>query len=139
MHIGKFLPVALGLGESVSIQSMTMTMQALQGQVTLREFLIGRLAREFSTAVLLATACGAAIGCISILWPGALPLSLSIGLSIAVAIVFAGITGLAVPTLLHRLQKDPKVAAGPITLAITDLATVFLYLMSATAALKLSQ
>jgi magnesium transporter len=32
-----------------------------------------------------------------------------------------------VPALLHALRLDPKIAAGPITLAITDLATLLFY------------
>lgn len=136
--LAMFLTVALGLGESVSIQSMTMTMQALNGQTSLREFIKNRLFREMQTAGLLALACGALIGGVSIFWPGALALSLSIGISIAITIVFAGLTGLAVPTILHKLEHDPKAAAGPITLAIADLTTVFLYLTAATIALKMT-
>ncbi len=136
--LAMFLTVALGLGESVSIQSMTMTMQALSGQTSLKEFVKNRLMKEVQTAALLAVACGAIIGGVSIFWPGAMALSISIGVSIAITIVFAGLTGLAVPTVLHKLEHDPKAAAGPITLAIADLATVFLYLTAATIALKLA-
>lgn len=134
--LAMFLTVALGLGESVSIQSMTMTLQALTGHRNMREFIKGRLVREILTATLLAVACGAIIGLISILWPGALLLSLSIGGSIAVAVIVAGLVGLAVPTILHCFNWDPKVAAGPITLALADLSTVFLYLSAATLALR---
>jgi len=35
--------------------------------------------------------------------------------------------GLSIPSLLHALRLDPKVAAGPATLAITDICTVLLY------------
>jgi magnesium transporter len=40
--------------------------------------------------------------------------------------------GLAVPSLLHALKLDPRVAAGPVTLAITDLTTLAIYFTSAT-------
>jgi len=136
--LAMFLTVALGLGESVSIQSMTMTMQALQGESSLRQFIADRLRREIATAGLLALACGGIIGSISLFWPGAALLSAAIGTSIAATIVFAGLTGLAVPTILYKLKWDPKVAAGPITLAIADVTTIFLYLSAATLALKLS-
>jgi magnesium transporter len=135
--LAMFLTVALGLGESVSIQSMTMTMQALQGQDSLREFVKERIFKEMQTAALLAVSCGAIVGGVSIFWPGAVVMSASIGLSIAGTIFFAGLTGLAVPTVLHKLERDPRVAAGPITLAISDLTTVFLYLCCGTLALRL--
>ena len=35
--------------------------------------------------------------------------------------------GLSVPTLLHALRLDPKIAAGPVTLALTDILTLLFY------------
>lgn len=137
--LAMFLTVALGLGESVSIQSMTMTMQALQGVTSLKEFLKERIWREVQTAALLAISCGTIVGSVSIFWPGMLLMSVAIGVSIASTIVFAGLTGLAVPTVLHKFGRDPRVAAGPITLAIADLATVFLYLGAGTIALAIGR
>jgi magnesium transporter len=37
-----------------------------------------------------------------------------------------------VPALLHALKLDPKIAAGPITLAMTDVLTLLLYFSLAT-------
>jgi magnesium transporter len=34
---------------------------------------------------------------------------------------------LSVPTLLHALKLDPKIAAGPITLALSDIFTLLFY------------
>ncbi len=137
--LAMFMTVALGLGESVSIQSMTVTMQAIQGQGSMREFVKSRVPRELATAALLALGCGLIIGSVSIFWPGALALSFSIGFSIMMAIISASLTGVAVPSVLHKLKLDPKVAAGPITLAIADLSTIFFYLVSATIALKMCE
>jgi hypothetical protein len=33
--------------------------------------------------------------------------------------------GLSVPAALHALKLDPKIAAGPVTLAFTDIFTLF--------------
>jgi hypothetical protein len=46
----------------------------------------------------------------------ALAIDGSIGLSLVTACLF----GLSIPSLLHSLKLDPKIAAGPVTLAITD-------------------
>jgi magnesium transporter len=35
--------------------------------------------------------------------------------------------GLSVPPILHWLKLDPKIAAGPLTLALTDILTVLFY------------
>jgi magnesium transporter len=42
---------------------------------------------------------------------------------------------LTVPALLHAFKLDPKIAAGPVTLAISDICTVLLYLSLAASVL----
>ena len=53
--------------------------------------------------------------------------ALAIGLSILLALCTACLTGLSIPTLLHKLRLDPKIAAGPLTLGLTDLLTLLFY------------
>jgi magnesium transporter len=46
-------------------------------------------------------------------------------------LVTACALGLAVPSLLHRLKLDPKIAAGPVTLALADFIALVIYFTSA--------
>ena len=39
----------------------------------------------------------------------------------------ACVLGLTIPSLLHAFRLDPKIAAGPVTLAVTDVFTLFFY------------
>ena len=50
-----------------------------------------------------------------------------VGGSIAVSLVTACLFGFSVPSLLHRLKLDPKIAAGPVTLAVTDFFALTFY------------
>jgi magnesium transporter len=50
-----------------------------------------------------------------------------IGGSIAVSLVTACLFGFSVPSLLHWLKLDPKIAAGPVTLAATDFCALAFY------------
>ncbi len=122
-----FLALVLGLGESVSIQSMTVTIQALRVKQPTLQWYSKALRRETGTAVILGASCGFFITLIVGFWHGMGIEAGIIGSSIAVALVAASIFGLSIPTLLHALKIDPKIAAGPITLAITDICTIFLY------------
>jgi magnesium transporter len=123
-----FLTMVLGLGESVSMQSMTLAIHALHKmKPTLRWYAL-TLKREVSTAMLLGGACGTVVGLIVWLWRGEGMAGLAIGTSIALSLVSACVLGLSIPALLHSLKLDPKIAAGPITLALTDLATLAFYL-----------
>jgi magnesium transporter len=122
-----FLTLVLGVGESVSIQSMTVTIQALRGAPPTFGWYLRAFRREAGTAVLLGLACGAVVGMIVWLWRGAALPACAIGSSIALALCAACFFGLSVPTLLHALKLDPKIAAGPVTLAFTDIFTLFFY------------
>ena len=44
-----------------------------------------------------------------------------IGGSVVLSLLTATLFGVGVPTLLHALRLDPKIAAGPVTLALADL------------------
>jgi magnesium transporter len=58
-------------------------------------------------------------------------MGLTVGVSVLLAIVAAGVIGLTVPTLLYAIREDSKIAAGPVTLALTDITTLLLYLNAA--------
>lgn len=122
-----FLTMVLGLAESVSIQSMTVTIQALRAVKPNFEWYRRAFRREAGTAALLGLGCGVVVGIIVWLWRGAALPALSIGSSIALALCAACFFGLSIPTLLHALKLDPKIAAGPVTLAFTDIFTLLFY------------
>lgn len=122
-----FLTLVLGLGESVSMQSMTVTIQALRAtRVTLRWYLTA-LRRELNTAALLGAGCGSIVALVVWLWHGAALAAWVIGGSIFLVICSACLLGLSIPALLHAVRLDLKIAAGPVTLALTDLFTIVLY------------
>jgi magnesium transporter len=120
-----FLTLVLGLGESVSAQSLTVTVQALRGA---RPGWFARaLRKEFSTALLLGGACGLLVGAIVWVWRGEPVAAAVVGGSIVLAMITACLLGLGTPALLHRLRLDPKIAAGPLALALADICTLVFY------------
>lgn len=126
-----FLTMVLGLNESVSAQSMTVTIQALHSAVVSWRWFVTALRREIATAVLLGLGCGVIVTLIVWAWRHDLRGGLVIGGSIALSLVSACIFGLGVPSLLHRLKLDPKIAAGPITLALADIFALLIYFTTA--------
>jgi magnesium transporter len=129
--IAFFLTMVLALNESVSMQSMSVTIQMLHStRVTWRWF-VNALRHEIATALLLAIGCGTIVTLIVQVWRHDLRGALVIGGSIAASLVTACLFGLAVPSLLHRWKFDPKIAAGPITLALADFFALTLYFTTA--------
>jgi magnesium transporter len=127
-----FLTLVLGLGESVAAQSMTFAIQDLRGrQPSLKWF--SRIAtREVLVTSILGVGAGAIAAATVWIWRQDGSASMIIGGSIFVSIIAAGLIGLTVPTVLHALKLDPRIAAGPLALAITDLCTITIYLGLAT-------
>lgn len=126
-----FLTLILGLGESVSIQSMTVALQNLHFGTPTWVTYLKWLRREAGTTLLLGVACGVVVGTVAYLWRGEPLPSLTIGLSILLSIFTAGFLGLSIPTFLDAIKEDSKIAAGPITLALTDIATLLFYFSAA--------
>jgi magnesium transporter len=122
-----FMTLILGLGESVSIQSMTVAIQALRSTRPTLRWYLAALRKESLTALLLGGACGSLVALIVWLWRGEPLAAASIGSSITLALLTACAIGLSVPAALHAARLDPKIAAGPITLALTDIFTLVFY------------
>jgi magnesium transporter len=122
-----FLTMVLGLNESVSMQSMTLTIQALRANTLTRRWFLQNLRRELATALLLGLACGILVGAIVLIWRQDPKSAAVVGTSIAVSLVTACLFGFSVPSLLHGLKLDPKIAAGPVTLAVTDFCALAFY------------
>jgi magnesium transporter len=122
-----FLTMVLGLNESVSMQSMTLTIQALRVNTLTRRWFLDNLRREIVTSLLLGMACGLLVSAIVWLWRRDLNGAAVVGGGIAVSLVTACLLGFSVPSLLHRLKLDPKIAAGPVTLAVTDFCALAFY------------
>jgi magnesium transporter len=122
-----FLTMVLGLNESVSMQSMTLTIQALRSTSLTRRWFVQTFRREAATALLLGLGCGVVVSAIVCVWRRDALGAGVIGGSIALSLVTACLCGLSVPSLLHWLKLDPKIAAGPVTLAFTDFFALLFY------------
>ena len=140
--VAMFVPIVLTLAESVSIQSMSILLAGLgPGRIGWR-FLTRSLAREFVVALLLGAACGTVAGTVAWFWLGLANVSLSVALSITMALVAASLLGVALPLAIHAMRVDPGVAAGPIVLADhgrDDLAVLFFDLPPGLAAVSFAQ
>jgi magnesium transporter len=129
--IAFFLTMVLGLNESVSMQSMSVTIHALRSINVSWDWLASAFRRELATAVLLGVSCGLVVCIIAWVWRDDLRAAVVIGGSIALSLVTACAFGLAVPSLLHRFKLDPKIAAGPVTLVLADFIALVIYFTGA--------
>lgn len=125
--VALFLTLVLALNEAVTVQSMALALEAMHAGKPSRRWYLGALRREALTAVLLGLACAAVVALVVLVLGASLWTAGVISSSIAISLASACVLGLSMPTLLHAVKLDPKIAAGPITLAMTDVATLLIY------------
>lgn len=126
-----FLTMVLGLSESVCMQSATLTLQKLHKSNFSNRSFLSALRLEIATASLIGLACGIVAGGLAAIWRNDLMGGVSIAISLFFSLIFSCLWGFVVPTVLRNLNKDPKVAAAPIALGISDLSTLFFYFFAA--------
>ncbi len=122
-----FIAVVLALAESVSMQSMTITLQAQATYGSSLRWSLRALRKEFLTSAMIGLGSGLLVGGVVYIWKGAAEASIAVGLSIVLATITACTLGVIVPTLVRAVKADPKIAGGPLALALADIATLLFY------------
>ena len=122
-----FIPVVLALAESISIQSVTLTLQGLHSSGVTWARLWPALRREAAVAVLLGLGAGSLVGLTAWVWKGNPALALVLAGAILLAMINAALIGMLLPTALHAARRDPRIAAGPVVLATADVCTLVIY------------
>lgn len=122
-----FIPIVLALGESVSMQALTLTLQGMTDGPIVSSRLLAALWKEFKTAVFLGAACATTVGAVVVVWRGELGVAGSIFLAITLSMIIACLLGVLVPAVLRVAKADPRIAAGPVVLAAADVVTLLFY------------
>lgn len=122
-----FIPIVLALGESVSMQALTLTLQGMADGPIVWSRLFAALWKEFKTATLLGTACGVVVGLVVFLWRGQGLVASTIFVAISLSMIVACLLGVGIPAVLRAMKADPGIAAGPVVLASADVVTLLLY------------
>jgi magnesium transporter len=122
-----FIPLVLALAESVSIQSVTLTLQNLQDGPIHWASVSRAVTKELLTALLLGAGCGTLVGTATLIWQRNFLVPAVLAAAIAASMVTACLFGVLMPMGLRALKADPRIAAGPIVLALTDMAALLFY------------
>jgi len=140
-----FLPLILDMGGNVGTQSLAVTVRGIskhhysKGEAARRHILkelrvgfINGLAiavLSFFTSLIFLNVIHA-VGMVSLTHPAAL-ISLSIALSLFVALLLASFFGALIPLTLNQLNIDPAVASGPFITTLNDIFGLIIYFLLA--------
>ncbi|WP_029522008.1 magnesium transporter [Persephonella sp. KM09-Lau-8] len=129
-----FLPLVAAISGMISSQSAIITARGLAtGKITeyFKDF-IHFLFREVKVAVIIAFVVALIVGVIATIWISAHIIGIVVGIALFFNIVIAAFVGGILPYISLKLNKDPTVATGPITLTLNDIFGILIYLGIAT-------
>jgi len=78
-------------------------------------------------ALLLGVACGVIVGLVAMAWKHHGIVAFAIGVSICLAVLTACLLGVLLPAAIRAARGDPRIASGPLVLAVADIATLLFY------------
>lgn len=125
--VAPFIALVTGMAEGVTIQSVSLSLQAMHGRRPDWNILSQKVGRELIVGILLGVVCGLIVGGVALAWKRSLMAGLSLFVGISGGVMAAAGIGAALPYLLRLLRRDPRLASGPLALALSDLVILLLY------------
>lgn len=136
--LAAFIPIVLGMGGNVGIQSATIVTRGLAlGRIDTTQ-LLRVTARETGVAVVCGIAYGVLLAIVAWLrYSGSeqvesgIMLGGTVGMAVGVGMVMAAAFGAGVPILFARINVDPALAAGPFVTSAVDVLGIAVYFVIA--------
>jgi magnesium transporter len=122
-----FIPVVLNLAESVSSQSVSLALHSLHDTRPTWKTLLAGIRGEAKTGALLGLGAGAIVALVSLAWLQHLKLATCLIAAITAGVAASAAFGLSMPFILRLIKLEPRVAAGPVSLAAADIMTITVY------------
>lgn len=138
----RYVPILVGLGANVGVQSSTILVRAFATGEIERERMPRVVASEIAVGALTGLVCG--IACASFVGiaeggtPEAWRLACAVGAALLLALTWAACVGCAVPLSFRKLGVDPAIAAGPALIVLSDVGAATLLVLAARSILAAS-
>ncbi|OGS47086.1 MAG: magnesium transporter [Elusimicrobia bacterium RIFOXYD2_FULL_34_15] len=135
--LASFIPVVLGMGNNIGVQSAVIVVRSLViGQFEMKR-VVSSIFREFKVGLLIGIVYGLFLGIVAYvknrhgISPG-VNFAFAVGCGICVSMTFAALIGMLIPIILYKLKIDPAVASGPFVATATDIVSLTSYLVIST-------
>ncbi|MBW1988918.1 MAG: magnesium transporter [Deltaproteobacteria bacterium] len=136
-YLAAFIPVIMGMGGNIGIQSSTIVVRGLAtGRIHLAD-LSRVVGKELAVGMILGIVYGCLVGLVAGLALPGWQLAAAVGLGVFSAMTVAALVGSMFPLVFFRISIDPAVATGPFVTTSVDILSVFFYFEIATLFLEL--
>ncbi|MBW1726062.1 MAG: magnesium transporter [Deltaproteobacteria bacterium] len=131
-YLAAFIPVIMGMGGNIGVQSATITVRGLAtGRLNIRD-IWSVVSKQFLVGLMLGLFYGFAVGLVAQLKYSRELFALSVGLGVLSSMTMAALAGSLVPMTLAKINVDPAIASGPFVTTAIDIISVTFYFIIAT-------
>jgi magnesium transporter len=131
-YLAAFIPVIMGMGGNIGVQSATITVRGLAtGRLSIRDIWVV-VSKQLLVGLMLGLFYGFAVGLVAQLKYSRELFALSVGLGVLCSMTMAALAGSLVPMTLAKINIDPAIASGPFVTTAIDIISVSFYFIIAT-------
>ena len=136
-YLAAFIPVIMGMGGNIGVQSATITVRGLAtGRLNIRD-IWPVVSKQLMVGLMLGLFYGFVVGLVAQLKYSRELFALSVGLAVLSSMTLAALAGSLVPMTLAKINIDPAIASGPFVTTAIDIISVTFYFIIATTLLGL--
>jgi magnesium transporter len=115
-----FLPVVAGQGGNAGAQSLAVVMRGIVMREIPKDKILGLIVKEGKLGAINGVVIGAVTAVVAWVWYGNPYLGVVIGLGMLFNLIFAGLSGAAIPLFMKKLGIDPAQSSSIILTTVTD-------------------
>ncbi len=128
LKLALFVPVIVYLSDCIGTETLTLVVRELgRRKVTLRKLLL----RESAVGLALGVAAGVPIALFSYVWLGDVGVAMTLLVAMTANGLVAVCTGMLIPVVFSKLDRDPALGTDEITTALSDNISLLIYLVVA--------
>lgn len=136
-YLAAFIPVIMGMGGNVGIQSSTIVVRGLATGRILIHDLWRVVSKELAIGLILGTFYGLLVSFLAHYQYNVTGLTIAVCIGLLSSMTIAALVGSLLPMLFARVNIDPAVATGPFVTTAIDILSVFFYFQLASLLLGL--
>ncbi len=131
-YLAAFIPVIMGMGGNIGVQSSTITVRGLAtGRLAIGD-IWSVVFKQLIVGLMLGLFYGFVVGVVAQLKYSRELFALSVGLGVLSSMTLAALAGSLVPMTLAKINIDPAIASGPFVTTAIDIISVSFYFIIAT-------
>lgn len=127
------MPIVASMGGNAGTQTLVLVVRGIALGTVTRQNARQVLVRELAVSLLNSFLWALVIAIVAIVWYHEPRLGLVIGISMAINLVAAALSGVLIPLAVKKLGVDPALASGVVLTTVTDVVGFFSFLALATA------